>query len=361
MREGLSSTLLAGAFSMRPRVSSWLGAELLAEDIPVLGGSLSVNGEQEIPERLTFTVPAYADRRSWVPGEQTDHPLASFGQVVDLDMDVTTPLANEATRTRIGRYRIQSWDHNEAAGTVNVECWGLLAFVAGAKFITPTSPRPGGTLASEFTRLLPDSLGVEFEFDDTLRNRACPQSMQWQKDRLGALYEITDAWPARLRVDQNGVLRVLKPLPEAVTPVLHLRDGERGTLVSAPTGAGRDGIYNVVVATARSTDAAAPREYVAVARVQSGPLLPETYGFEVREFSSPLLTTLGQAQSAARTILASSTRKAVTQTVTCVPDPRIELDDALRITRAGQDRYGVVIGYSLPLVSGDMQITVGVR
>lgn len=403
MREGPTSDVLAGAAGWAPLVSAWKGGTLLAAQVPIESGRLSVDSRQEVPERLTFTVPEWAPAieggpgRSWVP-DSPDHPLAHFGQFVSVDIRVQSALQQTEWVTRLGRFVIQSWDHDDAAGLVQVECVGVLQRALDARFRTPESPRAEGTFESEFRRLV--VAGVPVEVDPSLVDRPVPTSFQWPEDRLAALYDIADAWPARLRTDENGTVRLLPPLAEHPEPVLRLTDGERGTVISAPRSAGRDGIYNVVVGRSSATDDPAKAPLQAVREVLYGPLAPAEYGEAVRFWSSPLATTYDELAAAADTMLRNSVRPAISQRVTLAPDPRIELDDALELVRgrvtdirlttkvtqtgfgtqpfglspfglgaidrstteSGVATRGWVVGYELPLTvhDGPMTVTVGV-
>lgn len=365
MREGPSSQVLAGSFRWACTMSAWKGTTVLADDVPAVQAVLSVDGTQEVPERLTFVVPEVADGRSWVP-DGPEHPLAHFGQFVDVDVSVWSSVTageagvKETSTTRIGRFQIQEWEHNDVDGSVTVEAVGLLQRVKDARLRTPVSPRAGGTLASEFRRLM--VAGIPVEFDAALVDRAAPLSFQWQEDRLGALYDIVDAWPARMRVDSFGILRVRPPLPNDPTPVFTFTDGRRGTLVSAPRGGTRDGIANVVVARSSATDDPSRAPVQAVKQVTGGPLAPATFGEVTFFWSSPLAATTAQLAASAQTILDRKSRPAIVRDVRAVPDPRLELDDPVSVTRDGVTETGYVVGYTLPLMvgQGPMSVTVGV-
>jgi hypothetical protein len=385
MREGATSQVLAGAPGWAPSVSSWLGGDVLAEDVPLVDGSLQVDVTQQIPERVTITVPEQVDGFSWVPGDDPYHPLAKFGQYLDISVTVTSPVSGTDAETRLGRFQIQDWTHDDLAGVVQVECVGLLQRPDDDRFLTPQVPRSGETFASLLARLVGG--GMPVVFDAALVDRAVPTSFQWGEDRLGALYEIADAWPARLRVDEYGQLQVLAPLPDVPAPVLSFTDGLGGTVVSAPTSGTRDNVYNVVVARSSVTDDPAHAPVQGVAMVTSGPFSAlGPYGRVVRFWSSPLATTTAQLTKAAQSLLASSLRPARQRVVTCAPDPRIELDDPVevvtgvsvkrgtrRIVASGRldpvevadtsnavRQVGYVVGYDLPLTAGGGSMTVRV-
>ena len=78
MRSGPTSAVMAGNIGRSVRVSSWLGASLLAGSVPVLGGAFEESDGQEIPEKLTMKVPAADVGFSWDPAGDPTHPLADM-------------------------------------------------------------------------------------------------------------------------------------------------------------------------------------------------------------------------------------------------------------------------------------------
>jgi len=185
--------------------------------------------------------------------------------------------------------------------------------------------------------------------------------MAWSDSRLAALQEIADAWPALLRTDEWGQVAFRAPLPALPSPVLTLTDGERGTVVGVGRSDTRDGAFNQVVAR---SSASGVEDVQAVASQVTGPMaVAGDYGPVTRIWSSPLITTRTQAQRSAQTMLASSLLPATSVPVTCAPDPRIDLDDAVEVWRDGERFWGWVTGYDLPLTvsDGEMRIDLGVQ
>lgn len=349
MRAGPSERVLASASSWGCRVSSWLGSSLLAGDVPVLSGRVSAVGAQVVPERVSFTVPPWtvdAGRTvGWLPRDPRS-PLGRFGQTVD----VTTMAGG--VDTRIGRYLITGWQEQDD-GSIQVDGAGVLQFAEDDRLLTATGPRDGGTLRSEFLRMLPGYMTAGFH--PSLQDRAVPKTMEWDENRLDNLYKITDSWPARLRTDAWGQLHVLPPLPAYASPVLTIRDGAGGTLISAPTADTREGAYNVFVARS-SADGV---EAQAVARVQGGPMDPSgPYRPVPKFFASPLLLTEAQCLAAAVTMRDEQVRQTRIRKVTFAPDPRPELDDPVEIITgyggsAPVRERGYIVGYDLPLTYSD--------
>lgn len=349
MRAGPSASVLAAAASWRPMVSSWLGGSVLADDIPVLAGKVTWTVGQQVQSSLSLTVAASSVEdgrtRYWRPTSPAD-PLARFGQVLDVSLLV------DGVITRLGRFQIDNW-MDGADGQIEVTAAGMLQAVADDRLIEATGPRDDGTLRSEFARLTPGYMSVQF--DPSLVDRDCPKAMEFDEDRLKGLYEIADAWPARLREDSWGGIVILPPLPEIPTPVVTLMDGEGGTVISAPTSDSREGAYNMFIArsSANGVDAQA------VVTVSDGPMNPDgNYHPVPKFFSSPLLMDEDQCRAAATTMRNSSVRQSRVRKVRMAPDPRIELDDAVQLfVDRGKPRssreWGYVVGVEMPLTVSD--------
>lgn len=355
MRAGPNPTLLATAAEWGCKVSSWLGATVLAESVPARGRAVWVRS-QKVPESLSLTVPRFSVENNatfdWLPGVDAAAPLARFGQVLDVTVHAG------GVDGRLGRYLITGWQ--DRGDAMNVTATGLLQAAADDRLTTVTAPRDGGTLRSEFLRLLPPNVQASFT---GLTDRECPRAMEWPDDRLEALYEIADAWPARLLSDPWGQVQVLPPLGAPV-PVVTLTDGEGGTVVSAPPSDTRERSYNRIVARSSAPGV----DVQAVAEVRSGPMsVNGPYGAVTKFFTSPLLLTEDQCFSAAQTQLAAAVRPSRTLQVEMAPDPRIEIDDAVAVitgkgTRWEREERGFVTGVDMPLTVADgaMRIDVAV-
>jgi len=358
MREGPSSSVLAGAAGWWPALASWRDGELLTGEsgIPVLSGRLAQSASLAVPDRLTFTVPERERTTSWVP-DGPRHPLSKHGSMIDVRIMVWSSVQGKPVATRLGRFPVHAWRHDDANGTVEVTCYGILKRVDEDEFTVPEGPRPGASLFSELRRLM--SPGIPVSIDPSLQDRACPQSFQWPESRLRALYDIVDAVPARMRPDQWGGVRVLPPVPEVPTPVVEFRDGEGGTLVAAPREDSREGSPNILVGTSSAPEQATSDPLIAVARITGGPMAARDdgtgYARVVRRWSTPLARTQAQLQAAVNSMRDNMARPTVVRSVYHAPDPRIELDDPVAVTRDGRTEWGYVVACELPLTVGDGQ------
>jgi len=355
VREGPSAAVLANAAGWGVRVWSWLGDQVLANDIPVAGGRWKASARTQVVESLSLRVPPGYDGE-WVPGDDKAHPLAAFGQDLVSTLLVTDATGATTWAMPLARSAIQSWDAPDP-GDVQVEAAGRLQAVSDARLLFPRSPKPSATLVSELRALM--VAGLPVEIDSALTDRGVPAGFTWQDDRLGAIYDLLDAWPALLRTTTRGGILVTAALPDNFPGAdLYWYDGEGGTVASAPRTDKRTGRPNSIVARGMADDGTPVQ---AEAHIDSGPMaVSGPYGL-VREFTfSPLLTTTAQCQAAADTTLARKSRPLRTITVTAAPDPRVELYDTAAVTRNGVTYRGWVWDVDLPLsvADGDMVVEV---
>lgn len=343
------------SFTMEMRVESWLGGELLSDDVPVSDGSEDRDSSLAVPERITLTVPARDGGVSWDPTIDPRHPLAAYGQQLRISYGVE--VAGDFEWITRGWFVVT--ESSTDGDDVTVQAQGLLTLIDEAKFASAF--QPSGTLASTVRSLVEPALTVEI--DGTLIDRSIPVGMQWDDDRLGALGEVLNAWAATGRVTEDGLL-LIEPLSDTGTPVLSLTDGVGGTVVRWQSTTSRDGAYNVVVAQGESA-AGVQVQGVAYDYDANNPAwfggdfnaLPVPY-----TYASPLLTTVSQCRAAAETTLRrlrrTSSRKL---TITMIPHPGLMTGDVISVTGGGLASAPCMIeALTLPYSPDEMTLTVRV-
>ncbi|MFD7609725.1 DUF5047 domain-containing protein [Streptomyces sp. NPDC059828] len=340
--------------TMRVRVESWRDGELLSDDVPVSDGSEERDRSLAVPERITLSVPRRDRGTDWSPIDP-DHPLAAYGQQVRVSYGVDVGGSYEW----INRGWFVVTETATDDDTVSVQAEGLLTLIDEAKFAAPF--QPSGTLQSTVQALVEPALTVEV--DAALVDRSVPVGMQWDDDRLGALHEVLDAWPAVPRVTEDGVLRI-EPLTDTGTAVLSLTDGTGGTVIKWQASSSRAGAATVVVArgegssgtqiqgVAYDTDFSSPLR-------SGGPFSPLPVPYF---FTSPLLATVAQCRAAAANTLERLRRGAGRRlTVTLLPHPGLMTGDVVALTGAGLNATPCMIEtLSLPYSPGEMRLTVRV-
>lgn len=356
-RPKIPSEALSSAFSWEARVDSWLGQTWLGR-VPVKAGSVTWTTSQQVQGTLSLTVPRIGavsqdeGARDWTP-LAPDSPLATMGQVLHVQVTVASLVSTDRWDIPLGRFLITQWE----VGATDIRITGksLFQHLEDDRLTSPTVPYSGGTLASELRRLVGGHMGVIVS--DALTNRPCP-SMSWGESRIDAIYEIADAWPARLREGPDGVLYVLPPVP-AITeyPETTLTDGDAGTVIGVTRQGSRAGIFNRIVARGQEQDDAGQPRFQAIIDQTTGPLRTSgPYGIVTKFFSSPLITSKQAALNSATTMLATSVRQKTTVPVTHTPNPTLTLDTPVELITANIDgaatitQWGIVTSTEIPLV-----------
>lgn len=347
--------IVQGSFTMLVRAESWRDGELLAADIPVADGSEERDRSLNVPERVSLTVPRRDRGFNWDPRDP-DHPLAAYGQQLHVSYGVDL---GKGSFEWIDRGWFLVTESSTDGDTVTVTAQGLLALIDEARFITPYQPASGDTLVSTVRGLVEPALTVSF--DGSLADRSTPLGMQWDEDRLGALTEVLDAWPADGRVTEDGYL-LIEPVTDIGTPVLDLTDGSGGTVMRWLGGSTRDGAFNVVVAQGEDADGNQLRgtayDTISPYRI-GGSFSPLPVPFF---YASPLLATVAQCRKAAASRLATLRRTADRMVeVTMVPHPGLELGDTVTATSENLDgAWCTVEKFTLPYAPGEMTATIRV-
>lgn len=348
--------VVLGSHTMLVRAESWRDGELLADNIPVADGSEERDRSLNVPERVSLTVPRRDRGTDWDPGSDPDHPLASYGQQLRISYGVDL---GHGQYEWIDRGWFLITESRAEGDTVSVTAQGLLTLIEEARFVAPYQPVTGDTLATTVRGLIEPALTVVI--DPALADRGVPLAMQWDEDRLGALTEVLNAWPADARVHEDGYL-LIEPVTDLGAPVLALTDRKGGTVMRWQGGSSRDGAFNVVVAQGEDEEG---NQLRGVAYDQTSPYriggsfspLPVPYFY-----ASPLLKTVNQCRKAAQTTLTRLRRTADRRLeVTMLPHPGLQLGDTVTVTN--DDLHGVLgtlERITLPYTPGEMSATVRV-
>lgn len=348
-----TSVLAAGNFRYYQSVQSWLGEELLSDDVPIAAGTEEVDRAQQVSERVSLTVPRYDRGTSWSPTTD-DHPLAANGQRlrVQLGIGIGNNVIEWFSR---GWFVIQK---SEASGdSVQVEALGLLTLVQEARLVSPY--QPSGTLVSTLRGLIEPALTVVV--DAGLTDRSVPAGINYDEDRLGAVIELLDAWGADMAVTEEGYLSVF-PMGPSLTPVLTLTNGTGGTIIQSTGSSTRDNAYNVVVARGTASDGGQVQGVaydVTSFKRYGGDFNPLAVPYF---FPSPLLTTVAQCTTAAQTVLSKLKRSTgKTFQVEMVPHPGLQAGDTVSITTDDYSGLALVETLSLPYTPDGGAQTLTVR
>lgn len=257
-----------------------------------------------------------------------------------------------------GRIQNTSWDSD--SGTCLVDCYDFAADVIDNGFLRPVNSTVGALATSQIRELILDGYpDASFGTDDVFNIRM-PQ-LTWESDRGQALDEVAKSLGAlwyELATEQFVTRRI--PWTVAGDPVVFLRGGQGGHIVSARANRSRSNVYNAIAVTGERADGTIP---VYATSVDSNPASPTyalgPFGRRTRQSHLQTPTTQGQVQGIANDLLQSS--KALTESwdLVIIPDASLELGDVVGIEigkRTGVVQ--VVSAFNLPLdLSGPMTVS----
>ncbi len=312
-------------------IDVYYDGQLVVSGIPVASGSVTDDETQDVARDLGVSVPRRISldegitETDLLPTKDLD-PLECYGQQAKINYNVTLPSGRIETFD-LGLARLQTWDE-EDSGEIALTGAGLLLEAQEDRLLRAVQVRRGTAFPDAARQMVGQILPVAI--DEALPARSTG-AFTFEEDRLAALGDLLDAWPARAYVDDQGVLQITKPYDDATDPVVRVvRDGEDGTLAKAPRGNSREGRYNGVIATGETPVDMTPVSGAAYLREGAmrwnGPFGNVPYGM-----SSPLLTTVAQCNAAAATRLQNLQRATRPRSLEMVPDARLQPGDIIRV------------------------------
>lgn len=313
---------------MQVQIRIYLGGADLGL-VPVVSGSWKVTDEADVtvPGTVEFSVPATDE---WTP-TSPEHPLAGVGQRCRVQVDGQT----------WGWYRLSPAVRSGAV--IRVTGVGLLREVERARFTQSWQTMAGQTRGQVVRQLLAGILPVVVLVPDSVLPIAT-----WAEDRLGALYEVVESWPARIEI-RDQAARILPPWPTSGPAV----GGLALTAPLEPQGAQDDPFNGYRVSTIPGGD---EQPVTAFWAQPDGPMRwGGPYGQHPGFFSSPLLTAdQTQLLAIAERMTRRQTEAAASFRFRAVPDPARRVGDFVTVQHERQKVSGVGRITSLSLTRSDM-------
>lgn len=356
---------LAGPHRVQIQVTSRRGATVLYSGIPVIDGSIKVDGTAQCRRTLSLTVPArlstglYTDRPA-LP-DSADHPLAAYGQELHVSYGVVYT-DDSVEWLQAGVFRIDSTPGSLTEGeAVQVTGRSREAFLIDARFVAPRTVSGPSTTALIGTLVHEVLPSVEVVVS-TSRDARVPTTT-YSEDRWDAITSLAKTIGAVVYADPWGRIVVADAPSTTGEPAWTVRAGDGGVLVHASSTSSREGVYNAVVVRGESPSGDSPPSY-AVA-YDDDPTSPTRWGDphagafgQVPRFESyPTITSYQQALTTARGLLAQSVGAASTLEASSVPNPALEPGDLIHVIPdptdpAGSVRAHIVDSYTLSLRAG---------
>lgn len=325
------------------RVSSWLDGSRLKvgalDRLPIATQSweISAVADAKTPGELRFEVP---NQPEYWPTSAT-HPLAAYGQRLWAQIGY----GNE--RVSAGWYRIVE-EPEDNGSTLQVTARGLAYEIARARFLRGYQTDGTSSRLQTLQAIMP----LPVVPDVGVIDRSLQAGMSWDEDRFDALVDITDTWPARWYVGDDGAIHVAPVWDDQDPgePVFALRSGPGGNLVGLQqirTGVA-DPPNGFRVANIPEGD---EPEMVGVWTVPEGPMRWwGPYGQKPEYYSSPLLPASEAVLiETAKNMTMRAIRRKMTASAQITPDLRLQIGDVGTVAspRAGVVSLVRLTGYRL--------------
>ncbi len=294
-------------------------------ELPVLDGEIEFNATADI--RASGSIEVIGD---WPTSQNLS--LAPYGAEVFLSRGIDRG-ANGVLWAPMGYFRISEVTQADAAkGPLKLTLDDRMATIIDSRFLQPRQWMTGttvGEIVDELIlRIYPDAVIV---FDDDSNLSELGRSLIVEESRYEMLLTLAEGLGKVVYWDELGQL-VFRTIPDEGDPIWSVKAGPGGAMVEADRSLSRQGVYNAVVVTGEGADDLLPVRAVARDAQQSSPtFFTGPFGRIPRFYSSPFITTQGQADNAARNLLQQSLGAPYDVGLSAFPNPAVRPFDVIRV------------------------------
>jgi hypothetical protein len=350
---------LTGSHQIALRVEVWSGGHLRAtttdSSLQIGGGSVSATARNRVRRTLSLTVP-----ESFYPSDPDDL-LNPYGTELRVYRGINYGSAEELVP--VFRGRIDSVDdHNRFDGVAEVACSDQGADLNDARFLIPRAAPAGVATTAEMTALIAEAIPDAAILRLSSHDGAVASGLLWDRDRGQAVDDLATSIGVDVWAGPDGTWRITDPANVDQPAVWTLADGANGTIVTDQRTVSRKSVYSVVCVIIERPDGTTPLQVVVEDTDPTSPTyVGGPFGRVPRFLRSSLITSEAQAQVAGRALLAKSTGLTRTRSVTCIPNPALEIGDRLDITVGGLLERHIVDSMTLPLTTDSPAMSITTR
>ncbi len=333
------------------KVDAYLSGSPIAEDIEITSGTVTVNSGSGVRRQLDCVI---SDRDLWsdldVIGVELHVSRGIRYPSGDLEMVPLGIFSLDATSISVG-----------PTGGIQVRTapdrW---ARVQRAQFEQPTNSVATNTIRAEISRLVTNAVsGLTVTTTATRTDLVGPQV--WDQDRAGAIIDLATSIGAEVYFDVDGNLIIEDAPLLGQVPVWTVDASASGVLISGDRLRDRSRTYNVVVAYPSNVSGSIP--YAPVIVEDNDPTsrtyVGGPFGRVPFRYTSPAMTSSGQATVAAQALLNRVKAVNAQLNVEAVVNPALDRGDVITVlTPDSVTELHLVDSLTIPLdISGSQQIT----
>lgn len=333
------------------QVDAYLDGDLIAEDMDISDGQVSVASGSGVRRTLDLTI--------------TDRGLWSTLDVIGVELHAWRGIrypsgAREMVPLGIFQLDTQAMAVGPTGGIAVRSAPDRWARVQRAQFETPTASIPSAQIRSEISRLVTGAVsGLTVTTTATRTDTVGP--VVWEQDRAGAAADLATSIGAEVFFDVDGNLVIEDAPLLGQTPVWTVDASLTGVLLGGERARDRQRTYNVVVAYPSSLTGASPYSPVIVEDDDptSRTYVGGPFGRVPYRYTSPAMTTSGQATAAATALLNRVKAVNAQLSIDAVVHPGLDRGDVITVlTPDGSTERHLIDSLTIPLtVAGSQQIT----
>jgi hypothetical protein len=349
-----ASTAIRDSHEIRVYAAAITSASGVVDNLPVTSGSVVSDASSQVRRTATVGIGQSAlwpDDPLSILSPIGSELLVSYGIVLQSgQVEYLQLIRGPITRAQ----RQVPASGNDDALTVTVA--DRSSKVAEARFDAPTQTISGATTVSEISRLITAVLPNVTVTDQTGSTKVAPQIEMDRERWSDGVEKLADSIGAEVFATPEGNFVIRTEPTVANAPVWTLEAGDGGVLVGEDAEFSRDLTYNRVVAIGQRLDGIPPVYAVASDTNPNSPTyISGPFGIKTRFYSSPLLTTVAQCESAAASMLARVTGHHLNVSFSTVCNPALEAGDVIRLLYDGRDEVHIIDRVEIPLRPGDVQ------
>ena len=330
-------------------------------DLPIIDGNITVDSGSFVRRSLTLTLPPEIPTSPYTSG-RTDQVILTTGDEIRVKWGLV--FYDETTEwVPVGTFRVDTVPYSATLDSaVTIRGVDRCADIVDDDFPQPRTFEAGSTTAL-IAQLIQETLPTASVYNrTTVRDERVP-TLQYDGSRADLIQNLATSIGAVVHCDGFGdfIIRDAPTLDDEAAMILRTGDGV--VIVSADTDYTRDGGFNRVVVRGESPagdfspvqgtitddDANSPTQF--------GDRLDGHYGKITKFFTFPNITSILQAQTVGKALLAKYVGLSAAMRVSSIPLPHLEAGDSIIVVPddapAGVSaRKHIVDSYTLPLLAG---------
>jgi hypothetical protein len=349
----LAQQVLTESHSVQVRATAYTAALGTFTGLPVSGGSVSVDSTST--NRRTATVAVSGNL--W-PASPLDllSPLGSellieYGIVLPGQGVEWIPVIRGVLDKDERVLPVSSGD-----GSITISLTDRSLWVQEDRLLAPMQTTSGATVVNQIGSLVQSTLPT-VAVTDLTGSAQVATVLDIQRDKwTDGIEMLATALGAEVAFDPVGNF-LIRPTPTLTNaPVWMVAGAKGGVLVSIDEVQSRENVYNAVVASGQTSDGTAPVTATVYDTDPNSPTLwGGSFGKKPRFYSSPLLTTTAQCQTAGAALLARATGMCATMTLQAIANPALDAGDVIAVAVGNTVALHIIDTVTIPLKASDTQ------